>query len=288
MSGLKYNNEYEIRVWGLKRSGNHAIINWIASLFDKPVYFFNNCGIYPEKTDVKFCKSTFGRGEELCKDYYVEGRRFGKEKDKIINDTHDKYLIYSFENQDIKMSDSITHWAGESKHKFDVIVLRDIWNWMASYVSINNKNCRLRVSLDEYNPEFKDDPYAKNINGLCFLEVKYLYDMWYEYANEFLSNTNYLGYKLVPISFNRWFVDEKYRENLALMFNLKNNDNTLRHISFPGSSFIDGTWDARKLDVLERWRNFEHSSAFWTQLLNHSDATNLSKRIFGRLKRSKE
>jgi hypothetical protein len=46
--------------------------------------------------------------------------------------------------------------------------------------------------------------------------------MWYEYANEFIGNTNYLPFNKIPISFNEWFKSEEYRENIASKLNLKN------------------------------------------------------------------
>ena len=47
---MSFRNEYEFRVFSIKRSGNHAVISWLASLFNKPVYYFNQCDLDPFRT----------------------------------------------------------------------------------------------------------------------------------------------------------------------------------------------------------------------------------------------
>src|ERR1700730_9867565 len=37
-------NKREFRVFAMKRSGHHAVINWLLLHFTGPAYFLNNCG----------------------------------------------------------------------------------------------------------------------------------------------------------------------------------------------------------------------------------------------------
>ena len=142
---------------------------------------------------------------------------------------------------------------------YDVLILRDIWNWMADYITIGKGE-----KLNTYNPSYRDDPYAYLIDGLRYLDIKYLFPLYHRHAEIFQSSPA----KLIIISFNRWIVDKEYR----------------RFISYKlGFEFKDIKTDLT--DMLYRWEPFADSVAFWENLLNCKDTVQLSRKIFGGAKR---
>jgi len=171
-------------------------------------------------------------------------------REQILNYFHNyKCSIYDFSYHNIK-----THEDG-----YDVLVIRDIWNWMADYINFLDES----NTLDKYNPLYKDDPYAHLIDGPRYLDIKYLYPLYYKHVE--MYNNNPKG--LIIILFNKWVSDEKYRKEIVFKTRFE---------------YIETEPD---LSMLDRWKKFRYSTAFWQHLLNCPDAVNLSKKIFGRLKK---
>jgi len=294
----EYDNIYEIRVWGLPRFGSHAIINWIVSLFDEQFWFFTKCRIrnknVKNKSPMQANHSAFFDPDSFVQKYYVRSSSWYKHR---FMKQHNRYLIYRFESQDIECSDLVSNSLGNSKYQFDVLILRDIWNWAASSILLkhnreNNWN-PLTIPLDDpkfkkrINPEFRSDPYIKYISGRMYYIIQKYFPLYKQYAEEFVGLTNHLQYNnFIPISFNKWFVDLEYRKELAEMFGMKNNEDTLNCLSHSGSSFDETSLieNARNLKVLERWKEFEKSILFWDLLSKCPESVKFSEKIFGNLK----
>jgi len=158
--------------------------------------------------------------------------------------------VYNFENQEIKISND----------GYDILLLRDIWNWMADYIYYDENT---KFTLDNYNPSYKNDPYANLIDGKKYLDIKYLYSLYYQYAKEFIESNEF-----IIISFNKWLVDEEYRKEILDKIGIEHK-----------------SYSIESDDILIRWEIFIQSVSFWEQLLNCQDAVELSKKIFGRPKR---
>ena len=116
---MKTVNQKEIRIFGIKRSGNHAIINWLFYQIPNKAVFLNNC--YPAGKKLRLYE---GIGTINCKgiDYWDFKKKWlffepnpfkGQEiisysrEDKRFNNQQLKEhpkdgLIISFENRDIE------------------------------------------------------------------------------------------------------------------------------------------------------------------------------------------
>lgn len=99
-------NKYEIRIFALRRSGHHAIINWILSTFDQQkICFINDCS----------------RTHNI--------KKLSKRKNK----DNDCYL-YNLEHYDLSLLDYslLKEYESQRKHFTNIVILRDIFNWAAS------------------------------------------------------------------------------------------------------------------------------------------------------------
>ncbi|MGB5594791.1 MAG: hypothetical protein WBM62_12250, partial [Crocosphaera sp.] len=140
-------NNQEIRVFGLKRSGNHAIINWLFQQITGKVVFLNNC--YPAGKKLNLYT---GKGRIDCKgiNYWdFKHRRFFFEKNPFagkeiisyskkderlqsekLKSTLKSAVIISFENKDINQMSTLLdqnhdELVGKSQKIFSIIILRD-------------------------------------------------------------------------------------------------------------------------------------------------------------------
>jgi hypothetical protein len=222
---MDYVNKKEIRVFGLKRSGNHAVIHWIFSQASGKVFFLNNC--YPEGTKLRLYDA---KGEMICKnidywdlkkrfllqknpfqnqDFVVYARddtRFNKEKAKKIKKN---CLIISFEDKSLlqttkmldKMHDEL---LGKTDDYFSICLLRDPFNLFASRIkNFGIKNIEKAVGL------------------------------WKDYAKEFAGETKYLKHK-VNINYNKWVTDKKYRKAIAGKLKFRFSDKGLNKVASEG------------------------------------------------------
>ena len=241
-------NHKEIRVVGLRRTGNHAIINWIRKQHHGEVWHLN-------KVPVKRNPYRF-----LYEHYSQEKLRREATGDFLKKDC----LIYSYEDFDLEQ---IADQSFENKHdiylgksavRYDVLILRDPFNLMAS---------RLK----------KDYMTVRNQNQTVV-------DLWISYAQEYLGETQYLTHNKVVINYNKWFADINYRQQLASQFNFNFSDVGIDEIKQQGggSSFDQLNFEGRasEMNVLERWKEFANDPLY-CNLLSNQELIDYSEKIFG-------
>jgi len=242
-------NKLELRVIGISRSGNHAIINWIAE---------NRAGITRFLNHV-----TPGLNPYEHKHYYYQW----KDKQKI--DTSCKFstidcLIYSYENHRLSYINNKLYeknrqnFVGYSENKKDILILRDPFNHFASI---------LKSGMNA------SSSWLLNFN-----------DLWIEYAEEFTGNTNQLSSDKIFINYNKWFKSSKYRKKLAIDLALD-----VEHLTFPqnvakfggGSSFDSTRFDgkANKMDIEKRYISYKENTDY-IRLFNDARIINLAEEIF--------
>lgn len=251
-------NQWEFRCLGLKRSGHHAIILWLANHFPpRSVHFIND--VVPSLNPFRFHSNTAPTTSR--------SRSFvhRPEQDIISEQLVRKHcLMYNYEDRPLHqihnaLADNrrVQH-VGHSARVFTVIVLRDPFNLAASRF-----RCRFR--------------------GRPALISKTL-DSWMEYADEFAGVTNLLGPKLL-VNFNRWFASEEYRRELSATIGLTFNDSGLNRVVGNGAgSSWDGThFDNRAQDmkVLERWKCLVSNTNFRRIFRGRSDVAERSAQLFG-------
>ena len=244
-------NEKEIRVVGLRRSGNHAIITWIRRHYPEYIYHLNNIPV--KQNPYRFL------AEHFPKDNLKQEAKG--------NFTHKNCLIYSYENGALEnIADPIFEakhdiYLGKSRTRTDVLILRDPFNMFASMLAggekTNSKLRYMRIRKSE-----------KNISQL-----------WLDYAKEFLGETSYLKNNKLVINYNKWCLEENYRKQISKQLNLEFSDagfNIVKNIG--GGSSFDGTkfsGESEKMDLMNRWKKYvdnnQYLQMFDQQIIDYSE-----------------
>lgn len=286
----------EIRVFGIRRSGNHAIISWLIDNYPGSVVFVNNInhhnqGNFPASPfDVSVNRPFVDR-------IIVKGLPYWRCKNKLaglikyvitrpsqfafvpsdnsvdinyIRQVKKDALIYSFE--DIQPNDSrlnlfdqeLTQYIGNSQKKINLIILRDPFNLFASL---------LKSKMMNKNDEDK---------------FKYI-SLFKGYAREYIDQIdqkinikNDSDHKIF-VSYNQWFSEANYRIELAEKLGFAVIKDSYQKISDrgQGSSFDSFKYEnqASSMKVIERWKVFK-DDLFYKSLFEDRDLLELSQIIF--------
>lgn len=247
--------DLEIRFVGLRRSGNHAVLNWIAGLFDGPICFVNDISNQPYVGDDQRCDPLPSimneRKASLSDDHYLRLISF-----------EDTRLVAIKSETFSKLFDSQA-----SQKRIDIILLRDPYNTFAS---------RLKLKRDQPN-----NPFTKFMLKPCGLPLP---ELWKRYAHEFIGTTNHLERDKISINFNRWVVDESYRWELCEQIGGDFRDDHKEQIPFYGfgSSFnhLEFNGWASHMQLDRRWREFVNDDEY-SSLFCDPTVLELSDAIFG-------
>lgn len=219
--------ERVITLNGIRRSGNHAAVNWILPHLRGVTCYLHDFH-YTETVRVAehfiYHDSRVHRLQAVSQ--LVTSERAIRPYSNVVADN----LIIGAENRDISKSNSFLAEYGITADRQDeVLILRDYRN--------NAASLSRRESLLSKN-EFRR--------------------LWRLYAEEFSGKTDYLG-DAVAWSFNQWFVDVEYRKNLAAQLGLEFTDAGLNEVSpaADGSSFDSTAFqgNAQAMRVLERYKD---------------------------------
>lgn len=290
-----YHNENEIVIHSMGRSGSHAITNWIASMFEEPILFFHHCPLdNPYNKRFRYWNRVKNRP---IKKFFIKLPKSFEERGEYRN-IHKHCLMYSYEWRDIRIlknadfikdRDSI---IGKSKNRYNVLILRDFFNWLASCLVNFKRGTRSLNFYPKYNISRSDDwtRHASIISERSYRTMKKtkIFKLWKFYAEEFLGKTNYLESTgslkdaKICISFNQWFVDEKYRREIAKLLDLEYSDFTLKFAGSP--SGFDGHKylheNAQEMKALDRWKTLKDNPIYHEFL--DPECVELSHEIFGK------
>lgn len=219
----------EIHVYGIQRTGQHAIISWLIGHFDQ--VGFKNCmssEVEKNKIGLEPPYWLFKRGEiewDVCDsfpevDNFILGTEFSKGKFQL--------------NKDIEIQKK--ELAGDkdfSRIRHDLMVIRNPYNHYASVL-----NWR-------YNKRLKD-PYVFK-------------SYWKTYCKDFLEGGSLPKEKKLVV-FDNWFQLESYRKMLSFKLGLDHTDERLHEVMNIGYKKIFGSGfdnmkfksNAQKMDVLNR------------------------------------
>jgi hypothetical protein len=151
----------ELRIFGMRRSGNHAIIEWIARHFQKTLHY-NECWGW-ENTNYR------------CQHIY------GKQDTNILPDL----VIYSYE--DFYPSEE------EIQDDRSILILRDWYNMMASRIITNRMTAKYRHE-DGFVNENILETWLKYVEIYKSHKSKtILYNYWVSDSNYRKSVLNILG-----------------------------------------------------------------------------------------------
>jgi hypothetical protein len=152
-------------------------------------------------------------------------------------------------------------YVGKSNKKFQIVLVRDIFNNIAS---------RLKIKMDRNKG----------------VKIKHTIDIWKGYMREVAGETSILDNK-VFINYNDWFYSEKYRRSIADVLGLEYIEDGLNAMSpyGGGSSFNDKTFKkaAQKMDVEYRWKHYRNDKKYWKLFKNDEELVILCKRFFPRV-----
>ena len=278
---MNITNIREMSCFGLRRSGNHGIINWIIRQNNDAYVHLNNVKLYSNRDPYQsFAEINLGRINPLV--YHkgiLKARRFTKylinrqveyryggdrpelDRERLRRYSVKPLLIHSYEHYDLGhvIGDSFeakrTEYLGKSQERFDVIILRDPYNTFASLIR----------------------------KGETLANPQSIINKWIEHAKEYLGVSKHFKHP-VGINYNFWFTDQSYRQELAKKLGLPFTDAGIDTVPFvgEGSSFDKGAYDgqASQMPVLSRYKSYlEHPVML--KVLAHAELNELANEIFG-------
>jgi hypothetical protein len=255
----KITNLKEIRFVGLSRSGNHAVIDWILAQCEGRKFFLDSIKKYDTNPYLGLGYFTTDILRECVKLSFKS------------------CLVYSYENAELKkmfsenFEEKHNEYLGKTLKRFDVLLLRDPFNFFASSIVgayANHIPWRRNHTYDNLKEQAEDNKH-----------------LWKMYAREYLGETNYLRHNKVVINYNRWFSSKKYRQELAKKFSLKFSDRSLDTVSMVSTfdkKMVRGKRGAKKLKVLERWKKLAHVQLY-RDIFTDRELVSLSNKIFGKI-----
>jgi len=237
----------ELLLFGLKRSGNAAITNFLQHLGEKNIYAYDHMAqLRIRKTFRVWQKINVGR----YRDYLHTIEQMD------LRDVAENLNIYEKEKKKFSLEIGSNDFSNIQKN---LLVLRSPHNYLASLFASGLRHRDKHIENFQY--------------------------FWKQYADETLSKTNYLGDSKLIILFDKWFQSEDYRKRIAFLLGAEYTDRTSKGIEGVirvGSSFDgrDYHGKAQKMKVLDRWKNFKDNDLYREILLGDEDIVEKTKEIF--------
>jgi hypothetical protein len=270
-------NGTEIRIAALRRTGQHAIIGWIAAQAllqdgdpdDRPPRSKGSMPTVTFLNDVKPAKNPFvtcTKANELL--VLPKPQRLAKSE--IERNAWRDWLLYNYEDCQLRgafnrrFEDEHDHFVGRSEKRIDVIIVRDPFNFFASRLAYGRwMATQLRNPLRQ----------AKILN------------LWKSYAREYLGETHFRRHHALGINYNRWCTDATYRAFVAKRLGLRFTDAGFQSVDYHygGGSSFDGAnmhGRAQHMHVQDRWKIYAADRLF-RSFFEDAELVELSRRIFG-------
>jgi hypothetical protein len=263
----RYPNDLCLRIFALRRSGHHAVMNWLRYQIPGRHGLLNDCrpGVNPfegAQLDGSRVEGLFGAHKLIRTRLEAPGTFSYKGS-----------LLYNFEDFDLRglpatmTLDDERRWLGRSRRRMDVLILRDPFNLLAS---------KLKWAYGEV-----ERPSKPTLEGVVANR-----DLWKVHAQEYLGKTDFLSER-VALSYNDWFRDREYRDRMAAELGFVNRDIGVEEVAKWGPSVTADSFDglafdgrAQAMKVLERWKRFENDT-FYRDLVADPELHDLSQEIFG-------
>ena len=294
----EYRNDLEIRIFGMRRCGNHAIVNWIAAQSPSLVHFFNNVsknGWSPFLT--KTGRGT-RKGTKLENIWYRHGKYKEEKPEKLkkVVEMKKEVLMYSFEDLDItelllkELPFNREKVVGKSKKKIDILIIRNIFNLFASRLKFQERGNIIDIGKErkifkyfkKYENWGKD---AKEIDARDYKRVDKLMKVFLSHVKEATGETNILENKII-ILFDKWFIDKEYRKNIINKIGFEFTDrgkDLLAAVHNKGSIFDNFKYEhnPEEMDILNRWKYFENNKIFKSIFKCFLEQVGYNSRVFG-------
>jgi hypothetical protein len=241
-----------LRVAGLARSGNHAIINWILRQLSGR-WVFLNC-VQARTNPFLTARPDDGGRRWLASfadfDPAVEYASRHAQKQALLVSMEDTFLRPAFGTEATR---EVCRAIGGAADITDVVVLRDPYNLFAS---------------------------RRRLAGI--LPARQALRVWKQHARAHLGQSPGLERPVVTANFNRWAESRAYRAELARRLAIDFTDAGRDEITpCAGGSSFDGLefqGAARHMDVAARWRRFARESDF--SAIFDGETSALARRLF--------
>lgn len=212
-------NNQTICFMGLQRSGNHAIINWIASQLNMPKVYLLNAINLIDNPYISAC------AENTNNTMIFNNFSLDRQKESTGKLSYKDCLIYSYEDKDlldicnIQHTDFINKCIGASKQHYNIMILRDPFNLLASRLQREYGGGRNSISVIHH--------------------MSYFIYIYKQYIKEFIGLTHIIPNNKILINFNQWISDIKYRSQICNLLNIKFTDQNFQYVPKVGggSSF---------------------------------------------------
>lgn len=265
-------NLKEIFIWGIRRSGNHMMVDFILDH-----RYYNGLSDI-EKSKARQRKF---RGKKILLNDYFKDHHYRKDLEMKSNGIMKGYpdfnkrlpppypelqnlQIISYETnpgiENQKYSNTINIFEDPDKvipdtkrevsEKYGIVILRDPFNWLASLG--------------------KDKKRRKNIDNFI--------DIWIKTAETFFINKPNDYY--FPLNYNKFVKDINYRKLVSSFINENFSDKGMNRVSSKGSSFDKYKYDgkAKKMPVDKRWKNMPEE--IMQKIIKNKKLIKLSEDIF--------
>lgn len=270
-----------IQLFGLRRSGNHAVLSWIMSGLDGRVLHLNEITCArPYQCFWRARAKGFSRWELHRKSIKVVGRggvnrhlpahlfrRDCGEQSVAISDLDPDIanvpkdaLLLSYEDWELdhpkvpRLLRPTERGAERGASAYRILLLRDPFNLFASLLHSE------RMTAE---------------NGGYYVRA------WKQYAREYLGESHHLGGKLIRVRYDLWRDSGDERVRIRRELDLPEDDTVFAEVARTGggSSFDGVAQDAREMRTGERWKRLA-DDGFYRGLFDEELRT-LSARVFG-------
>ena len=227
-----------MRVFGVRRCGNHAIINWLIRNSGAEAYvFLNSC------TNSRSAVQTCGASE-------VNGRFYGNKhrlakviEAQILQVKAAPFLLVSYEAglQPVHY-DSGIQTLGVDDYTFgkEILITRSFVNWLPSF----------SILVGRMNPKRMTPSVEDTADTLSEISV---YKAHLKAIREYRARD-----KFVHVSFDDWYVNIDYRLAKLNEVGLPSLENTMGIIQrYGGGSSFSDQIDPNGMAVTERWRGIQ-------------------------------
>lgn len=261
----------------LKRSGQHAIINWMAQQNTHDSLHYNNCvrgwrdkELQPMLPHMVVSYSYNGASHDIVNyfvDHKIDEKQHSLMKEKFRRTSFNNIVDRLYNVEDLSLAEyrenemwNFTQLRAEHQN---ILILRDPYNFIAS--------CLQRL----VNPP---DPGARDVGEQLPERMK----IWKEHASQ-IVNGDRVEQDFYFINYNEWFSSVNYRQEICNDLGLTFTDRGVNKVmNFgEGSSFDRRAYDgsAQKMSVLERYKKWQNHAAF--SHLVDEEVRHYAKEIFG-------
>jgi len=234
-----------MRVLGIRRTGQHAVINWILRNSGREdTVFLNSCTM--RRSAVRTCGQSELNGKFLKKGYPLK-----RDLEAFLTPERHPFVLISYEAG--FESGELSPNFPDAKFDHEVLVTRSFVNWLPSFIRL------MRLMNPKSRPEALDIS-----NGIVFEMMRY---------KEHLLAA--LAANHVVVCFDKWAESSSYRKRKLEELGLEDLDNTLGEVQRygGGSSFSKFAKPAGELTLTARWQSMaEDPYALDFLRIAHADA----------------